>query len=140
VIHTTSLGIAQNVTDRFCWAGGPGRLSRLCTVRYWRVFGVVVRHGDAGLCLVLSFVTIPGRCLGWHHETQNLETPTITATETFVYRGNYKAISEQLHGNCACVLYTWNHARGAIQAHGTTPCYASTIQANPRVHPHTPTS
>ena len=39
--------------------------------------------------------------VGWHHETQNLETPTTTYTDTIVTPGNYRGIAGKLLQSCA---------------------------------------
>ncbi|KAJ8607482.1 hypothetical protein CTAYLR_009432 [Chrysophaeum taylorii] len=38
---------------------------------------------------------------GWSHETQNLETPTITITDTVVHERNFAAVADKLHSECA---------------------------------------
>ena len=47
----------------------------------------------------------PGEVLfygpGWFHETQNLDTPTVTLSSTIVHKANYLQVSEQLHSGCA---------------------------------------
>ena len=37
----------------------------------------------------------------WHHETQNLVTPTVTLTDTVAHAGNYRGLASKLHGDCA---------------------------------------
>lgn len=63
---------------------------------------------------------IPGEILyyghGWHHETQNLETPTMTITDTVAHQNNYQSITEMLHGTCARDLLRFGFsARKTIQ-------------------------
>lgn len=50
-------------------------------------------------------VLAPGETLyygkGWHHETQNLETPTMTLTDTVAFEHNFESVADQLHATCA---------------------------------------
>lgn len=54
---------------------------------------------------------LPGETLyyghGWHHETQNLETPTMTITDTVAHAHNFDRISDQLWGTCAHEKHTF---------------------------------
>ena len=51
--------------------------------KWWYVCGTMP-SGDRGVCF--EDYLVPGETLyyghGWHHETQNLETPTMTITDT----------------------------------------------------------
>lgn len=46
----------------------------------------------------------PGEVLlygpGYHHETQNLATPTVTVTDTFVHAANFRQLARKLHDDC----------------------------------------
>ena len=46
----------------------------------------------------------PGEVLyygrGWNHETQNVDDPTATLTDTAVHAQNYGAVADKLHSEC----------------------------------------
>lgn len=70
--------------------------------KWWYVCGTL-STGQRGKCF--EGVLEPGDILyygrGWFHETQNLETPTITLTDTAMHARNFEAIAERLHSECA---------------------------------------
>lgn len=69
--------------------------------KWWHVCGAL---GD-GKRACFEAIVEPGEVLyygrGWHHETQNLASPTITLTDTAVHEKNFAAVADKLHGECA---------------------------------------
>ena len=61
----------------------------------------------------------------WHHETQNIITPTITITDTVAFDGNYKGLALKLHHECTTsktgMLFSASHALLALRH--TLPYY-----------------
>jgi len=69
--------------------------------KWWYVCGDLP-DGSRGVCL--EAILEPGEVLyygkGWHHETQNLVTPTATITNTLVTESNHMALESKLRGTC----------------------------------------
>lgn len=69
--------------------------------KWWYVCGEDL-DGDS---VCFEDVLLPGETLyygkGWHHETQNLETPTMTLTDTVAFERNFESVADQLHATCA---------------------------------------
>lgn len=69
--------------------------------KWWYVCGDL-STGQRGACF--ESVLEPGDILyygrGWHHETQNLETPTITITDTAIHAKNFAHVADMLHAEC----------------------------------------
>jgi len=75
-------------------------------------------------------ILLPGEILyygqGWHHETQNLQTPTMTITDTVAHEHNFEAIADQLHATCV-----WNKLQfefSAALCDALDRCYATLHQ------------
>lgn len=69
--------------------------------KWWYVCGTLSNE-TSSKCF--EGVVKPGQVLyygrGWHHETQNLDDPTITLTDTAVHAQNYQAVASKLYGEC----------------------------------------
>jgi len=69
--------------------------------KWWHVCGEL----SDGRRACFEDVVHPGEVLyygrGWHHETQNLATPTATLTDTAVHARNFAAVADRLHAECA---------------------------------------
>eukprot|EP00613_Pedinella_sp_CCMP2098_P072149 CAMPEP_0171931508 /NCGR_PEP_ID=MMETSP0993-20121228/29500_1 /TAXON_ID=483369 /ORGANISM="non described non described, Strain CCMP2098" /LENGTH=542 /DNA_ID=CAMNT_0012571555 /DNA_START=24 /DNA_END=1652 /DNA_ORIENTATION=- len=75
--------------------------SHIMGLKWWYVCGQLV-NGTKGVCFE-GYVE-PGETLyygtGWHHETQNIETPTMTITDTVAHEHNFGQIADQLYATC----------------------------------------
>lgn len=69
--------------------------------KWWYVCGNLLNGSHA----CFEDYVDPGETLyyghGWHHETQNLKTPTMTITDTVAHGNNFEGIADQLHATCA---------------------------------------
>lgn len=69
--------------------------------KWWYVCGTLT----TGQTECFEDILRPGEILyygkGWSHETQNLETPTVTITDTAIHAHNFRAVIGQLHSECA---------------------------------------
>ena len=69
--------------------------------KWWYVCGTLSNE-TSSKCF--EGVVQPGEVLyygrGWSHETQNVDAPTITLTDTAVHQRNYQAVADKLYGEC----------------------------------------
>ena len=69
--------------------------------KWWYVCGTLSSESSSKC---FEGVVNPGEVLyygrGWSHETQNVDAPTITLTDTAVHSRNYAAVADKLYGEC----------------------------------------
>ena len=69
--------------------------------KWWYVCGTLSNESSSKC---FEGVVNPGEVLyygrGWSHETQNVDSPTITLTDTAVHQRNYQAVADKLYGEC----------------------------------------
>ena len=74
--------------------------AQLAGRKWWHVCGVL----SDGRPKCYEGIVAPGEILyygrGWSHETQNLDDPTATITDTAVHARNFAAVADKLHGEC----------------------------------------
>lgn len=73
--------------------------------KWWYVCGTNEGRGPReGQHECFENIMQPGEILyygkNWHHQTQNLDTPTMTITGTVVTGANFEGIADKLHGEC----------------------------------------
>ncbi|KAH8057117.1 hypothetical protein JL721_9857 [Aureococcus anophagefferens] len=74
--------------------------AQLAGRKWWHVCGAL----SDGRPKCYEGIIAPGEILyygrGWSHETQNLDDPTATITDTAVHARNFAAVADKLHGEC----------------------------------------
>jgi hypothetical protein len=92
--------------------------------KWWYVCGTLSNE-TSSKCF--EGVVQPGEVLyygrGWSHETQNVDAPTITLTDTAVHQRNYQAMADKLYGECTREVLDFKFSGALCDALDT--CYGA---------------